>query len=63
MQRQIDSLKSIRTEYVKKIVQINILIKDIEDKKMINEIEKYKIIKYHVPAQSTIKIRDIEIIQ
>jgi hypothetical protein len=60
MQRQIDSLKSIRTEYVKKIVQINILIKDIEDKKMINEIEKYKIIKYHVPAQSTIKIRDID---
>lgn len=60
MQRQIDSLKLIRTEYAKKIVQINILIKEIEDKKTINEIEQYKILKYRVPAQSAIKIRDKE---
>lgn len=57
MQRQIDSLESIRTDYVKKIVQINILIKAIEDKKTINEIKLYMNIKYRVPSHSTIKIR------
>lgn len=58
MQRQIDSLNSIRTEYVKRIEEINVLIKAIEDKKIINEIKIYKNIKYEVPAHSTIKIRD-----
>jgi hypothetical protein len=58
VQRQIDSLKSVRSEYEKKIQQINVLIKNIEDKKVINEFEKYSSIKYLVPDQSTIKIRD-----
>lgn len=58
VQRQIDSLKSVRSEYEKKIQQINSQLNNIEAKKVIEEFANYTSIKYIVPDQSLMKIRD-----
>lgn len=57
-QQQIDSLGSVRTEYENKIKELNILIKQIEDKKALSRIEKFGGFKYTVPANSIMQIRD-----
>jgi hypothetical protein len=57
-QDQIDSLGSIKTGYENKIMELNIFIKQIEDKKSFAKIERFGGSKYTIPANSIIQIRD-----
>jgi len=57
-QKQIDSLESVKIEYENKITEINILIKQIEDKKSLAKIEIFGGSSYNVPANSIMQIRD-----
>lgn len=57
-QRQIDSLEAIKIVYQNKIADLNIIIKQIEDKKSLAKIEIFGGSTYNIPANSTIQIRD-----
>lgn len=54
----IDSLKSIKTRYEKKIKEFDILIKHIEEEKFLAEFERFESIFYIVQTQAPMKIRD-----
>lgn len=58
MSQQIDSLKALKVDYENKILQINAAIKEIENKKIILEFENLDNLKYVVPAQPLVRIRD-----
>jgi hypothetical protein len=60
MLQHIDSLKALKIEYENKIMQINTAIKEIENKKTIIEFEQFDNLKYVIPAQPTVRIREKE---
>lgn len=57
-QKQIDSLKVIKSECEINLQKINLLIKEIEGKKIITEFESFESLNYVVQAQPLMKIRD-----
>jgi hypothetical protein len=57
-QKQIDSLKAIKSDYEYKIKEVNILINQIEIKKSLTEFERFESILYIVQGHQPMKIRN-----
>jgi hypothetical protein len=58
IQNKIDSLQDLKTMYESKIQQLDKAIKDLENAKVITSYEKYDDLKYIVPNQPLVRIRD-----
>jgi hypothetical protein len=57
-QQQIDSLGSVKTLYENKITELNLLIKQIEDKKSLAKIGRFGGFRYNIPANSLMQVRE-----